>query len=1511
MEHDFGFGTSCGSSSLEEDKSGNNNNNRNGDGEERKIISVIIDEDEDEEEGEEGETTELAHQTEDIGQSAELAQQTEDNGSVALAPAPTSAPATEEEGGAEVAEPDNLSLTALNLDHDYVSSISQSAETPTNVASQTKRDFPVMHGINIDQIEEESNAVPAMPGTFSSPFLHVQRRAIKFPNYEAMDFYKQQHPKRALIGHPQKHLSSHHVAPTFISSAAALPQSLRQQRRLSPRLSSTYAPSSQHAPVGGWRGGQHGQQLHQAVHSAAQQRMSTALSAQTMARGGVGVGGAVHPNNHIGGSRPVSQIPSLVKRPYSTSATQMVKRQQQQHHFDERHHQQQHNLVMAAREQHNQQPQHTIADTMAEEDLQNEKFFSKLSGGQQQQSQQRTTTLRGRRPRKQQNEEIFDDAITTYQQQQQQESSKPPDDPIPPVDQHLPPHHRFSDQNQQHRHHQQYESSIDSAIDSVVRGDALVMQNFPAASAPVSSSSSIGFGISGCVAVTAPSPTFSSTTAITSVPQQQQQFIHPPYSTVNSVTTVSPLSPAKHQQHLVVDQSAQQPQKHYHYQQRHPNVPFATPRGDGTTMVQQHHHHRSAAHHHQYSSHGMAMGQPLARHSASLLPSTAGQSLEDLADLAQASSSLLQHTTSSLMRSSATASGPPSPPSQSLSAAGAVNHQQQLQQVQPVQAHQQQQQQPTMHFKVVATNDNGSGTHNQPEILYHPKEYRQQVFTVQQQREEEANIRIEQQRQHYPQQHHRPPVAKKLTKKQMATIQREFNELLPFGSTSGGGGAAAANASTLRQQMEKAAPIDGGTKLLQQQQPKKRGRTSKEAIGEIPTKNDGTDNDGLSVAERPARRSASAVGAKRSAEGESGQKLSDEGTTSKKKRIWEGADYVTRCICGMIHTDPFMIQCDLCDVWQHGVCMGIISKRAVPEQYFCEQCKPRELQLSASQAAAKQKTFLMSLPQPPTGARRGRKSNKFKLQQQQQQMLQQRRKRMLGSKPSNNNNTGNNSLKPVVAAPAPSQLGAVLRGERIVPKRRRGRPPRQQPQQSPPADVLDAASAAVHAKAGTLTDDDDDDDDDDDGGGAAVVVPSSSSNHRDSAASAMLLLREHNNSNVLMSDNTMTNSDDSGVNATAAATDDAAPVDEKPQQPTAKEVVVQPTPIENCYSRAVKALIAQLVPDSRAQLAALQRLKNSSPLTRQMYVAPNVEGLVATPGDQPISAGTLLIEYNGMISLLSEVQSRCPNKLNQQNFTLTYKGLGEGKELFVDATRVVSDARAVRKSCRPNAAVRHAISEGQIHIYLVATADIDKSNEVTIPFDSDYWDSCVPVSCACGFSKNPSSSSSSEAELPRCPVQEYNEALSSGDSAIFKAKKRLTRSFSTASAALSSGGPTTPRGGGTEQKQQLHQLNSTASSDRQTDKRQITKKESADGASVSADGMRTTKMASPIAKNETPKKKQQQPQQQLHEKHLHKDEDIAKLYAELCRILKQKYGNKTLITDFILPTEFGGERKRL
>ncbi|KAJ9645745.1 Histone deacetylase complex subunit [Coniosporium tulheliwenetii] len=73
---------------------------------------------------------------------------------------------------------------------------------------------------------------------------------------------------------------------------------------------------------------------------------------------------------------------------------------------------------------------------------------------------------------------------------------------------------------------------------------------------------------------------------------------------------------------------------------------------------------------------------------------------------------------------------------------------------------------------------------------------------------------------------------------------------------------------------------------------------------------------------------------------------------------------ITRCVCGhqdypgppsdpksppLGGLDPqndeaggLFIQCDVCKVWQHGGCVGIMEEKDSPEEYFCEECK-REL----------------------------------------------------------------------------------------------------------------------------------------------------------------------------------------------------------------------------------------------------------------------------------------------------------------------------------------------------------------------------------------------------------------------------------------------------------------------------------------------------------------------------------------------------------------------------------------
>lgn len=33
------------------------------------------------------------------------------------------------------------------------------------------------------------------------------------------------------------------------------------------------------------------------------------------------------------------------------------------------------------------------------------------------------------------------------------------------------------------------------------------------------------------------------------------------------------------------------------------------------------------------------------------------------------------------------------------------------------------------------------------------------------------------------------------------------------------------------------------------------------------------------------------------------------------------------------------IQCDICKVWQHGGCVGIMNEASCPDEYFCEKCR--------------------------------------------------------------------------------------------------------------------------------------------------------------------------------------------------------------------------------------------------------------------------------------------------------------------------------------------------------------------------------------------------------------------------------------------------------------------------------------------------------------------------------------------------------------------------------------------
>lgn len=70
-------------------------------------------------------------------------------------------------------------------------------------------------------------------------------------------------------------------------------------------------------------------------------------------------------------------------------------------------------------------------------------------------------------------------------------------------------------------------------------------------------------------------------------------------------------------------------------------------------------------------------------------------------------------------------------------------------------------------------------------------------------------------------------------------------------------------------------------------------------------------------------------------------------------------------------------------------------------------------------------------------------------------------------------------------------------------------------------------------------------------------------------------------------------------------------------------------------------------------------------------------------------------------------------------FVLFYSKF-DGLEMCVDARSFGNEARFIRRSCTPNAEVRHVIEDGMLHLYIYSQRSISKGSEITIGFDYDY-----------------------------------------------------------------------------------------------------------------------------------------------------------------------------------------------
>lgn len=61
------------------------------------------------------------------------------------------------------------------------------------------------------------------------------------------------------------------------------------------------------------------------------------------------------------------------------------------------------------------------------------------------------------------------------------------------------------------------------------------------------------------------------------------------------------------------------------------------------------------------------------------------------------------------------------------------------------------------------------------------------------------------------------------------------------------------------------------------------------------------------------------------------------------------------CVCGYDEDDGFTIQCDHCFRWQHAICYNIENMDAVPDDYLCNVCKPRNIDIKLAKQIQKRR----------------------------------------------------------------------------------------------------------------------------------------------------------------------------------------------------------------------------------------------------------------------------------------------------------------------------------------------------------------------------------------------------------------------------------------------------------------------------------------------------------------------------------------------------------------------------
>lgn len=350
-------------------------------------------------------------------------------------------------------------------------------------------------------------------------------------------------------------------------------------------------------------------------------------------------------------------------------------------------------------------------------------------------------------------------------------------------------------------------------------------------------------------------------------------------------------------------------------------------------------------------------------------------------------------------------------------------------------------------------------------------------------------------------------------------------------------------------------------------------------------------------------------------------------------------DYVTRCICGFMHDDGYMIECDRCKVWQHVRC--VVRTKKVPDDYLCEECDPSK-HIDRHKARILQQQWMREVQARETSIRK-----------------EQLKEVLADSDSSDGEHINNNNF--------------VSKSRRKSETQRSGRHRRESTKEPIPRRPLKRKEKKLTKRK-------------------VKSVKSQSDDEK----------REVN-----------------------------------PQQlPQLRQW------IEN-YEEAVTNHYS---PELRARISSIRINGAHSELTGQ--VDPSVHkckvhtmnsGVKCLISTLHLNPGTPVIELRGKYMLSTQHRTAHSGALTTRQqrpgpFLFFYRLQKDNTEVCVDTRTYGNIARFVRRSCQPNAELRHCIEKGVLHLYIVTVVTVEKNLELTIRHETHDLAvvGTTDIPCACG-----------------------------------------------------------------------------------------------------------------------------------------------------------------------------------